>query len=519
MAKNPTDSPAPSFAQTLKDWTLGRAKVKDDLTIHLSERDGGTLHDKMRQAYWWIINNAIIVPHYDIAYENQGSVDMPGGETICLPQAMSYSSYVLIPLLTLFTNRKALMIGGPGRGKTTSSVIMALLAGMKPDDVRRSMLRGHPQLSISDLLGAPLPSELMKAEEAKDIKISWRQWITGPVKIIDEYNRIPTKTQSALLSLMADGHAEMFDQYVYAGSSAWFLTANDDAGGGTFQVIDALKDRIDVVVRAVPFNSGFIETLVERVESGKNPEDLIPSDIIFTPEELDTIRKEIKAVPIPDQVLTSLGFFLGQLDFCRRASPDFEYMSKDTLHLSGKTVGTVCTEACPLDKRKHLCTQTENGISPRAYLTALHFAKALAYFRGGTEVAWEDVRQIVPWVLHEKLKPNTRSPYFAEETKASLLFDRVAWIRSMIDHSVDQRRTTQPIIDQVQEIRETLGRGLEGVNISDVEKQKKKIVGLIQKLSKDHEFSGYIYELLQQLKAFYSRYHNYSLWLSSHSAK
>jgi len=519
MAKSSGDSTGISIAKTLKSWTSGRAKASEDLSIHLSARDGSSLQDKMRQAYWWIVNNAIIAPHYDIAYDNRGSVNLPGGETICLPQAMSYSSYVLIPLLTLFTNRKALMVGGPGRGKTTSSIIMALLAGMKMDDVRRSVLRGHPQLSVSDVLGAPLPSDLMKAADAKDIKISWRQWIGSPVKIIDEYNRIPTKTQSALLSLMADGHAEMFDQYIYAGNSAWFLTANDDAGGGTFQVIDALKDRIDVVVRAVPFNSGFIEMLLQRVESGKNPEEMIPQDIIFTPEELTTIRDEIRAVPISDAILLSLGFFLGQLDFCRRASPDFEYMSKDTLHLSGKTVSTVCTEACPLDKRVHLCTQTENGISPRAYLTALHFAKALAYFRGGREVVWEDIRQIVPWVLHEKLKPNTRSPFFTEESNASLLFDRVAWIRNMIDHSSKQLHATEAVIEQVREIREALNRGLEGVKVSEVEAQKKKIVSLIQKLSKDHEFSGYIYELLQQLKSFYSRYHNYSLWLNAQASR
>src|SRR4029077_14439420 len=103
------------------------------------------------------------------------------------------------------------------------------------------------------------------------------KWIEKRVKIIDEYNRIPTKTQSALLSLMAKGYAEMFDQYVHAGRSSWFLTANDDAGGGTFQVIEALKDRIDVVVRAVPFNSGFLAALLERIETDRNPEDLVPS--------------------------------------------------------------------------------------------------------------------------------------------------------------------------------------------------------------------------------------------------
>jgi len=38
----------------------GRAHAGPDLTVHLSDRDGPSLHDKMRPAYWWIVNNAIL---------------------------------------------------------------------------------------------------------------------------------------------------------------------------------------------------------------------------------------------------------------------------------------------------------------------------------------------------------------------------------------------------------------------------------------------------------------------------
>ena len=116
------------------------------------------------------------------------------------------------------------------------------------------MQHGHPQLTIADLLGTPLPADLVRAERLDDIDIAWRSWLGLRVKIVDEYNRIPTKTQSALLSLLAEGYAEQFGQTVEVGDSAWFLTANDDAGGGTFAVIEALQDRIDVTVRAQAFN-------------------------------------------------------------------------------------------------------------------------------------------------------------------------------------------------------------------------------------------------------------------------
>ncbi len=498
----------------------GRASVTPELKVHLSDRDSADLPDKMRQAYWWITNNAVICPYYDVEY---GKASAPlknaAGDQILLHEEMSYSSFVLIPMLTLFACRRALLVGGPGRGKTTSAILMALLSGMTRDDVRRSIQRGHPQLSISDLLGAPLPSDMLKAEDMSAIKIGWRKWISERVKIVDEYNRIPTKTQSALLSLLAEGYAEMFDQYVYTGRSSWFLTANDDAGGGTFQVIEALKDRIDVVVRAVPFNSGFTRTLLARIEADKTPEEMVPKAIVFSAEELQTIYSGILAVAIPEDVLERLGFFLGQLDFCRMASPQFESKSKDTLKLAGKTVAQVCTEECPLDKKVHLCTQTENGVSARAYQTSLHFAKAIAYFRGHDAVELEDLRQLLPWALHEKLVPNPRSPFFEAKGRAVLLQDRVAWIRNMFDMAMEQYARHEPLRKEVRALRAEIDKGLEGVDLKTSQRQIERITALMTRLMTKQELSGAVYEDLIHLKSMYSRYLNYSHWQKQTKAK
>lgn len=496
----------------------GRAQASSALNVHLSARDGAALQDKMRQAYWWVTNNAVICPYYDIEYGQRTRLAGAAGDELHLTDQMSYSSFVLLPLLTLFSCRRALMIGGPGRGKTTSAVLMALLSGMTKDEVRRYILRGHPQLTVSDMLGAPLPSDLMRAEDAADIKVAWRHWIGARVKIVDEYNRIPTKTQSALLSLMAEGYAEMYDQFVHTGRSSWFLTANDDAGGGTFQVIEALKDRIDVVVRALPFNSGFIHQLLQRLEADRQPEDLIPSDIVFSKDELDKIYAATLTVTVPAPVLDRLGFFLGQLDFCRMASPAFEYKSKDTLKLAGTSVAAVCTEACPLDKRRHLCTRTENGVSARAFQTILAYCKTLAFFRGHDTVELEDVRQLVPWVLHEKLVPNTRSAYFQAEGNKSLLQDRVAFLRQMFDDSLAWYERHEPIRREVRAERERLDQGLAGVDLAEVQARIARIGAQIARLVKDSELSGPVYEDLVHLKSMYSRYQNYAQWLRERKA-
>jgi MoxR-like ATPase len=101
-----------------------------------------------------------------------------------LPSGQSYSSYVLIPLLTFATRRKCLFVGGPGRGKTASAILMGVLAGYSPREVMRAMQHGHPQMTVADLLGNPLPADLVNAQDMADIRIAWRSWLGMRVKII-----------------------------------------------------------------------------------------------------------------------------------------------------------------------------------------------------------------------------------------------------------------------------------------------------------------------------------------------
>ena len=172
---------------------------------------------------------------------------------------------------------------------------------------------------VSDLLGSPLPSDLVQAKKMEQISVAWRSWLGMRVKIIDEYNRIPTRTQSALLTVMADNYAEVFDQTFECPEAAWYLTANDDAGGGTYQVIEALKDRIDIVVKALHFNSRFLGDLLGRIEEGIKPEEVVPPQIIFTEDEGDRMHKEILAIPVPPPILRRIEFFASQFEFCEPA--------------------------------------------------------------------------------------------------------------------------------------------------------------------------------------------------------
>lgn len=477
------------------------------------------LDEKLRQAYFWIVNHAIISPFYDIEYNDPGQAPATytfgdAESVVTLPSGQSYSSFVLLPLLTFAARRKCLFVGGPGRGKTTSAVLMGVLAGYPVREVQRAVQKGQPQMTVADLLGTPLPGDLVQARSLDDIGIAWRRWLGMRVKIIDEYNRIPTRTQSALLTVMADNYAELYDQTFVCPPAAWYLTANDDAGGGTYEVIEALRDRIDVVVKALHFNTRFLGELLARIEEDLRPEEVVPPEIVFTAEECDRLHEAILAVRVPLAIRKRLEFFASQFEFCDAAAAHLEYKTKDTAKLSGIEWHRVTAMDTGKDRTKDLGAQTMNGLSVRSLMTALVFVKAMAYFRGVGEVALEDVRQILPFVLHDKLVADPDAPFFESERNGSLRIDRVAWIRRLFDLAcAEYERLDRDRDDPVATLTGELERGLEGLAEKDVAARLVRIEQVLREWSKSRKFYGHMYDDVLKLKYLHQRYTNYLRWL------
>lgn len=91
-----------------------------------------------------LLITAIISPFYDIEYNPQPPQVFTFGDGRCrvsLPSGQSYSSFALLPLLTFATRRKCLFVGGPGRGKTASAVLMGILAGYAEGGAARDSKR------------------------------------------------------------------------------------------------------------------------------------------------------------------------------------------------------------------------------------------------------------------------------------------------------------------------------------------------------------------------------------------
>ena len=133
-----------------------------------------------------------------------------------------------------------------------------------------------------------------------------------------------------------------------------------------------------------------------------------------------------------------LEFFAAQFDFCDLAAQEIEYKSKDTIRLAGQDAVAGVRQRLRPGQGEGLCSQTENGLSVRALMTLLGFAKALTWFRGRPEVSLADVRQVVPWILHEKLAQNPTSPFFDQTGNGVYRLDRVGWIRKAFDLACEE---------------------------------------------------------------------------------
>jgi MoxR-like ATPase len=484
--------------------------------------DGGgglPLDEKLRQAYFWVVNHAIISPHYDVEFAAPGAPETSfrlgdSKALLTLPSDQSYSSFVLLPLLTFAVRGRCLMVGGPGRGKTASAVLMGVLAGYPVRDVRRAMQHGHPQLTVADLFGTPLPKDLVQADSLADVDVAWRSWLGMRVKIVDEYNRIPTRTQSALLTVLADGYVEVYDQVYETGDAAWYLTANDDAGGGTYQVVDALRDRIDVVVHALPFNNRFLGELVARAERRVRPEENVPPEIVFDAAEHDRLHAAILAVPFPAPVRRRLEFFASQLEVLERAGWQFEYRTKDTARVAGVDPHLVATADTGRDRLADVGAQTLNGLSVRALQSLVAYAKAMAYFRGNREVDLADLRAVLPFVLHDKLQPDLQSAPFDDREREPLRSDRVSWIRDLFDSACRQYDAAGlDGRDDVGQILADVAAGFDGLPEADVLRRLAWIEHVLGAWEDHAKLHGHVYEDALALKYAHQRYSNYLAWL------
>jgi MoxR-like ATPase len=196
------------------------------------------------------------------------------------------------------------------------------------------------------------------------------------------------------------------------------------------------------------------------------------------------------------------------------AGAQFEYLTKDTARLAGADWAQVTSADNGRDRLKDLGCQTRNGLSVRNLMTLLVFAKALTYFRGDRIVSLDDLRQILPFVLNDKLQPDLDAPFFALPENSAYRTDRLSWLRRLFDLSnADYDRLDLDRSDPVGDMSAEFDKGLEGISERDIRARLTRIERLVDERVKGRKLYGHLYDDLLKLKYLHQRYTNYLHWL------
>nr|WP_218281169.1 hypothetical protein [Verrucomicrobium spinosum] len=149
-------------------------------------------------------------------------------------------------------------------------------------------------------------------------------------------------------------------------------------------------------------------------------------------------------------------------------------------------------------------------------MTIIHYAKAIAYFRGNPEVELEDLRQILPFVLFDKLVQDVDAPFFESPGNTAFRSDRVGWLRRVFDLScAEYDRLNLDRDDPVAQLASEFRLGLDGVAESEVASRLVKIERLITDWARGNKLYGHLYDDMLKLKYLHQRYTNYLRWLKT----
>ncbi|MFT4032256.1 MAG: MoxR family ATPase [Siphonobacter sp.] len=261
-------------------------------------------------------------------------------------------SMIDLLLTALFADGHVLIEGVPGVAKTLTAKVLA-----KTISVDFSRIQFTPDLMPSDVLGTSVFNPKLADFEFK----------SGPIFsniiLIDEINRAPAKTQSALFEVMEERQITNAGQtYRMAAPFMVLATQNPIEQEGTYRLPEAQLDRF---LFKIVVNYPTLEQETDILRGHHQRQDQV-SDVkpILTQEQLQLLRSKVQQVLIEDKVLT----YIAQLVHETRNSK-FLYL----------------------------------GASPRASVALLNASKALSALRGRDFVTPEDVQELAPSVLRHRL--------------------------------------------------------------------------------------------------------------------
>lgn len=261
---------------------------------------------------------------------------------------------VKLIITALLADGHVLIEGVPGVAKTLTAKLVA-----KSVDAGFSRIQFTPDLMPSDVLGTPVFNP-------KEAVFEFRKGpVFSNVVLVDEINRAPAKTQSALLEIMEERQATI-DGKTYAMASPFMVlaTQNPVEQEGTYRLPEAQLDRFLFKI-TVPYPSEAEEAnMLSQFHSMGNRSALETIQPVLKAAQVIALRQQIKNQIIEEKLLQFIARLVSQT-------------------------------------RNHKSIYL--GASPRASLALMNASKATAAMQGRDFVTPDDILSVATPVLRHRI--------------------------------------------------------------------------------------------------------------------
>jgi MoxR-like ATPase len=261
---------------------------------------------------------------------------------------------VKLIIAAILADGHVLIEGVPGVAKTLTAKLVA-----KSIDVGFSRIQFTPDLMPSDVLGTPV---FNPREAGFDFK---KGPVFSNIVLIDEINRAPAKTQSALLEVMEERQATIDGKtYKMADPFMVLATQNPVEQEGTYRLPEAQTDRFLFKV-IVPYPTEIEEmTILSQFHQMGNIQAMDMVKPVLKASQVTVLRQQIKSLIIEEKLLQFIAKLIHQT-------------------------------------RNHKSIYL--GASPRASLSVMNASKAMAAMQGRDFVTPEDILGVLAPVLRHRI--------------------------------------------------------------------------------------------------------------------
>ncbi len=261
---------------------------------------------------------------------------------------------VKLIIAALLADGHVLIEGVPGVAKTLTAKLVA-----KSVNAGFSRIQFTPDLMPSDVIGTPVFNPREAVFEFK------KGPIFSNLVLVDEINRAPAKTQSALLEIMEERQATVDGKtYPMAAPFMVLATQNPVEQEGTYRLPEAQLDRFLFKI-IVPYPSEIEEAaMLSQFHTMGNTTAMDLIKPALQGPQIVELRQQIKTQIIEEKLLQFIAKLVNQT-------------------------------------RNHKSIYL--GASPRASLAIMNASKAMAAMQGRDFVTPEDILSIVPAVLRHRI--------------------------------------------------------------------------------------------------------------------